>query len=222
MPFDRVYDGVHDAPMKTFPPDGAGLSPRERRLLKHLRTPRKVQDFLDSLPINFEERGETYRSVARTLRAREAHCFEGALLAACAFWMHGQEPLLLDFKTHRDEDHIVAPFRERGLWGAASKTNHAVLRWRDPVYKNIRELALSYFHEYFDTRGRKSLRSYALVSLSPYSPKKWISGTDELFDIVDDIDAVRHVPILPPLAVRHLRRADPFVRRVSDIAEWRA
>ncbi|HEY4517825.1 MAG TPA: hypothetical protein VJI74_02955 [Candidatus Paceibacterota bacterium] len=206
--------------MRPFPKNRAGLSAKEFNLLQKLSTPQKVQDFLDTFPINFEKNGETYMSVARTLRAREAHCFEGALLAACAFWMHGQEPLLLDFKTHRDEDHIVAPFRQGGLWGAVSKTNHMVLRYRDPVYKNIRELTLSYFHEYFNKAGQKSLRSYLLFPLSRYDTNTWISGEKELFDLVKIIDSARHHPLLPKSAVKHLRRTDPFVRKVSDITEW--
>jgi hypothetical protein len=181
----------------------------------------RVQDFLDALPINFEEKGETYMSVARVLHEKKAHCFEGALLAACAFWIQGKRPLLLDFKTERDEDHLVAPFREGGFWGAVSKTNHAVLRYRDPIYRSIRELALSYFHEYFDRRGRKSLRSYALFSLMRYPARKWISGKEELFDIVEDIERASHIFMLQKKSVRRLRNVDAFIRKLSNIEEWR-
>ena len=207
---------------RKFPPERTGLSNKEFQLLKKLNTGRKVQDFLDGMPINFEEKGETYMSVQRTLKARRAHCFEGALLAAAAFYMHGQRPLLLDFKTHQDEDHLVAPFREGGLWGAVSKTNHMVLRYRDPVYKTIRELALSYFHEYFNKRGKKSLRSYALFSLASYKPEEWISSKKELFNIIEDIETAKHTSLLPRFALKKLRPADPFVQKVSDIEEWRS
>src|SRR3989344_5535592 len=205
--------------MRPFPRD-AGLSDKEFQLLKKLNTPPKIQDFLDRMPINFEERGETYMSVARVLRTKKAHCFEGALVAACALWMQGQRPLLLDFKTHQDEDHLVAPFKQGGLWGAVSKTNHMVLRYRDPVYRTLRELALSYFHEYFNKRGKKSLRSFASFSLLRYQPEKWISGEKELFDIVEDIENTRHHPLLPKSALKHLRNADSFVHKVSDITEY--
>src|SRR3989344_7563100 len=124
------------------------LTPPEILVFKKLRTPQKIQDYLDALPINFEDSGETYRSPRRLLGAKEAHCLEGALFAAAVLAYHGQKPLLLDLRTTpRDEDHVVALFRQNGRWGAISKTNHAVLRYRDPVYKDVRELAMSYFHE---------------------------------------------------------------------------
>src|SRR3989344_8386310 len=118
----------------------AVLSPPERTVFAALNSPKKIQDYLDTLPINFETAGETYMSPRRVIRNQTAHCFEGALLAAAAFSYHGQKPLLLDLVTiDRDEDHVVALFRENGLWGAISKTNHPILRYRDPVYKSIPE-----------------------------------------------------------------------------------
>ncbi|HET8948175.1 MAG TPA: hypothetical protein VFQ07_14450, partial [Candidatus Polarisedimenticolia bacterium] len=126
------------------------LTADERRLFRRLRTPAAIQDYLDRIPTNFETHGQTCRSPRGVVRAGVAHCLEAALLAAAAFWFHGRPPLLLDLKARRDDfDHVVAPFLERGRWGAISKTNHAVLRWRDPVYASVRELAMSYFHEYF-------------------------------------------------------------------------
>src|SRR5688500_14411633 len=126
------------------------LEHRYVKLLKRLRTPAQVQDFLNSLPFNGEKKGETHRSVIETFKAGEAHCFEGALVAAAAFQLHGQRPLLLDLKSVRpDFDHVVALFKVDGYWGAVSKTNHAVLRYREPVYRSIRELVMSYFPEYF-------------------------------------------------------------------------
>jgi hypothetical protein len=124
-----------------------GLSASHYLQLKKLNSPQKIQDYLDTLPINFEEDGETYMSVSRSLRAKKVHCLEAALLAACTLWIQGAKPLLMDFKTDNDEDHVVAIFKVRNHWGAISKTNHAVLRYRDPIYRTLRELALSYFHE---------------------------------------------------------------------------
>ena len=202
-------------------PERFGLSAREFGLLKSLDTPSKIQDFLDDLPINFEHEGETYMSVARTLKAGKAHCFEGALLAACALWIQGEKPLLLDFKTDRDEDHVVALFRRSGGFGAISKTNHAVLRYRDPVYRNVRELVLSYFHEYFRKDGGKSLYSFSKpFSLLRYDPHSWISGQEELFHIVDALDASPHRRIVRRDYLSRLRKADSFVRKVSDHTEW--
>src|SRR3989344_4797858 len=140
----------------------SGLGKFKWRTLKRLNTPEKIQDFINRLPFNFEKRGETYMSVARSLKTGRIHCFEGALIAAAALWIQGERPLLLDLKPDKsDIDHVVALFRRNGFWGAISKTNHAVLRYREPVYKSIRELAMSYFHEYFLNNGKKTLRSYS-------------------------------------------------------------
>src|SRR3989344_9556108 len=124
------------------------FTPKEKILLKKLNTPAKVQDFLNSLEFNFEKRGETLKSPLLTLREGNAHCFEGALLGAYILSLRGFTPYLMHLKTIKgDYDHIVAPFKVGGFWGALSKTNHAVLRYREPIYRNIHELALSYFHE---------------------------------------------------------------------------
>src|ERR1700733_9427348 len=130
------------------------------KTLKKLSTPAKIQDFLNSLPFNFEKKGETCRSPKASIEADTAHCFEGALIAAAALSLRGQKPLLLDLKASgKDMDHVVALFKRDGKWGAISKTNHAVLRYREPVYASVRELAMSYFHEYFLPSGVKTLRS---------------------------------------------------------------
>src|SRR3989344_2236389 len=123
---------------------------KEEALLQKLNTPAKVQDFLNSLPFNFERRGETLSSPLFTLRRGTAHCFEGALLGAYILSLHGFRPALVHLEaTNDDYDHVVTLFKVRGLWGALSKTTHAVLRYREPIYKNVRELVMSYFHEYF-------------------------------------------------------------------------
>ena len=129
-----------------------GLTRAEFAVLRRLRTPEKIQLFLYGLKQNFERDGETCHSVRVVLRDRRAHCIEGALLAACALWIHGEPPLLLDLQAVRDFDHVVALFRRNGRWGAISKTNGIGLRWRDPVYRSLRELAMSYLHEYYNKR----------------------------------------------------------------------
>ena len=141
-----------------------GLTKQELKIFKKLNTPIKIQDFLDKIPMNWEKKGETYFSPRRALEARKMHCLEGAIFAATALWLQGEKPLLLDLKAKGDDDHVVALYRRNGYWGAISKTNHAALRFRDPVYKTIRELALSYFHEYFlDRDGKKILDFYGGV-----------------------------------------------------------
>lgn len=135
---------------------------KEIALMKSLNTPAKVQDFLNGLKFNFEEKGETLKSPIQTLRVGKAHCFEGALLGAYLLSLKGQKPLILHLKTTKDDfDHVIALFQQNGLWGALSKTNHAVLRYREPIYKNIHELVMSYFHEYFLDNGKKTLRQYS-------------------------------------------------------------
>ena len=198
------------------------LTSTERYVLRRLNSGSKIQSFLDLLPINFETRGETYMSPRRVLQEHTAHCFEGALLAAAALWYHGKKPLLLDLRTiNEDEDHVVALFRERNLWGAISKTNHAILRYRDPIYKTMRELAMSYFHEYLLDDGRKSLRAYSRpFDLSRYQPEKWITAEEELDWLVEALDKSPHFPIAPYAAISRLRKASQIEVTAMNIVEW--
>jgi hypothetical protein len=188
--------------------------------LKKLNTPAKIQDFLNALPFNFEKNGETYMSVERALKKGRVHCFEGALIAAAALWIHGEKPLLLDLNTNRkDVDHVVVLFKKDNLWGALSKTNHAVLRYREPVYKTIRELVMSYFHEYFLPDGKKTLMSYS----KPYDLNKsgfdWLSSKDELFELMEALDSSPHVEILPKKI--KLRKADAIEIQAGKIVEYK-
>ena len=200
----------------------AVLSPAERTIFAALNSPKKIQDYLDTLPINFETAGETYMSPRRVIREHTAHCFEGALLAAAAFAYNGSKPLLLDLQTiEKDEDHVVALFAEDSLWGAISKTNHPILRYRDPVYKTVRELAMSYFHEYMMDDGTKSLRNFSKpFDLSKYSPAKWVTEERDLDWLVDTLDGSEHFPIAPPNAIRKLRKASPLEIKAINVTEW--
>lgn len=200
----------------------AVLSPAERKILAQLNSPKKVQDYLDTLSINFETKGETYMSPRRVMREKTAHCFEGALLAASAFAYHGSKPFLLDLQTiDRDEDHVVALFAENGLWGAISKTNHPILRYRDPVYKSVRELAVSYFHEYMMDDGTKSLRNFSKpFDLSKYRPEQWVTEEKELDWLVDALDNSLHFPVAPPNIIRKLRKASKLEVRAINVTEW--
>jgi hypothetical protein len=134
----------------------------ELGIFKKLNTPAKIQDFLNILKFNFEKKGETCRSPRFVLKHKTAHCMEGAMLASAILEFHGYKPWVLDLRANaQDFDHVVAVFKLGDFFGAISKTNHAVLRYREPIYKNIRELAMSYFHEYFDQKGNKNLREYS-------------------------------------------------------------
>ena len=194
----------------------------EHKLYKKLSTPEKIQDFLDTLPANYEKSGETCRSPRATLAAGKAHCIEGAFIAAAALWYHGEKPLLLDLKSlPSDDDHVVTLYKKNGYWGAISKTNHAVLRYRDPIYKTIHELALSYFHEYYmKSTGKKTLRTYSKpFSLKQYG-KSWITSDEDLWQIAADLDDSPHVNIVPRGQERFIRHASPHERAMMDFTEW--
>lgn len=194
----------------------------EKRIFEKLNSPQKIQDYLDALPINFEIGAETYMSPRRVFEAEMAHCFEGALLAATVLAYHGHRPLLMDFRTGwDDEDHVVALFRQNGLWGAISKTNHTVLRYRDAVYKTPRELAMSYFHEYFMWDGRKSLRAYsAPFDLSRYAPTRWVTAEEDLFWLAGDLDSSRHFPVVQNKNIKRLRPASKIELQNLKLVEW--
>ncbi|TSA33604.1 MAG: hypothetical protein D4R66_04265 [Opitutales bacterium] len=185
-----------------------GLAAPQARLLAKLNTPRAIQDFLVNFPQNFEPKGDTARSVEQALKHRSAHCIEGAMIAAFALWLHGHPPLLLDFGAHQDMDHVIAPFRINGKWGAISKTNYVCLRWRDPVYRSVRELAMSYFHEY--AKGpRKSLRTYSKpYNLSKLPPEKWVNNPNHCWEIADRITAAKHYAIVTDDEAESLRPRD--------------
>ena len=187
-------------------------------------TPAKIQDFVNSLQFNFEKKGETHRSVEEALRAGEAHCFEGALIAAAALQRQGQRPLLLDLKATRpDFDHVVTLFKANGKWGAISKTNHATLRYREPVYASVRELAMSYFNEYFLENGVKTMRSFSTkpFDLSKFG-KTWLTGTKNLAYIAHALDRAPHTAILTPAQAKKLRKVDKIERKMLGLEQYRS
>ena len=199
-----------------------GLSRGEFAALQRLRTPERIQEFLYGLKQNFEQRGETCNSVRTVLKERRAHCIEGAMLASCALWIHGEPPLLLDFQAVHDFDHVVALFRRHGRWGAISKTNGIGLRWRDPVYRSLRELAMSYLHEYYNKRDRKTLRTYSLpYDLRRMAPADWVTAEDGAWDLIDHLEATRHYKLMTPAQTRSLLRRDPFEREVGNLLQYR-
>ena len=199
-----------------------GLSRAEYATLRRLRTPEKIQQFLYGLQQNFERNGETCNSVRVVLRERRAHCIEGAITAACALWIHGEPPLLLDFQAVRDFDHVVAVFRRNGRWGAISKTNGIGLRWRDPVYRSLRELAMSYLHEYYNKRDHKTLRTYSRpYDLRRMQPQDWVTAEDGAWDLIDNLEATRHYKLMTPAQARSLVRRDPFERGVGNSLQYK-
>ena len=197
------------------------FSDDELKLMKNLDNPKKVQDFLDNLRINFEENGETCMSPRKVLKERRAHCIEGALLAAAVLRVKGFKPLIVDLEANdKDFDHVVAVFQRNGFWGAISKTNHAVLKYREPVYKTIRELAMSYFHEYFLDDGRKTLRRYSLpVNLSRFDELGWMTSEEDVWYIPDYLTKVKHFDVLNRSQIKFLRKADKLEIEAGKIVQ---
>lgn len=199
------------------------FSASELKILKRLSSPAKVQDFLDSLPMNFSD-DDPCLCPRQVLKQRTAHCMEGALLAAAALQLHGHRPLLLDLTTTpQDEDHVVALFRQKfgksTYWGAISKTNHAVLRYREPIYKNVRELAMSYFHEYFlNTTGEKTLRTFSRpFDLTRFNKLNWQTSQEGIMEIIQTMADSPHEEILNAQQKKNLRRADSIEIKAGKI-----
>ena len=182
----------------------------ERSTLRALKTPEKIQRFLDSIAYNKEDRGPTCRSPRRVLRDRTAQCLEGALFAAAALRVHDFPPLVLDMEAVRDDDHVLAIFRQHGHWGAIAKSNYAGLRFREPVYRTLRELAMSYFEHYFNLEAEKTLRTYSRpVNLKRFDRIEWMTAEQDLWPISEYLFAIPHRRLLPAALARRLRRIDP-------------
>jgi hypothetical protein len=173
------------------------LPAAERRLLASLNTPRRVQAFLDSLVYSTEP---IYRSPLRVIRERTAHCFDAAVLAAAALRRAGHPPLILELLPNaHDDDHLLALFRRSGFWGAVAKSNFAGLRYREPVYRTLRELVLSFFEQYYNIARRKTLRGYTLpLHLGPFDREGWIVRDEALWEIADRLDRQRRVLLVTP------------------------
>lgn len=225
----------------------------EIKLFQKLNSPKKIQDFLAfKIRHNPAKDGVECRSPREVLKFGKAHCMEGALLAAAILEFHGQKPLLMDLRSTSDDlDHVVALFRQFGRWDAISKTNHVVLRYREPVYESIRELALSYFHEYFLDDGKKTLREYSgafdLKSLDKPNPhpasghplpstfakasadvkgqgekhQNWRTTDKDLVELPDILDAAKHYKILSLAQIKNLRRADEIEIKAGKLIEWK-
>ena len=200
-----------------------GLNKKELRILKKLNTPKKIQDFLNKIPINFDYRKDTCMSPRIVLRKNKCHCIEGAVLAALCLRLNGKPPLILDLESNkRDYDHVIAVFKENGKWGAISKTNHAVLKYRDPIYNSIRELVMSYFHEYNDKKGRKNLRKHSLpVDLSMFNKKNWVTNENDNWFIANYLVKVKHYDLINKKQILNLRKSDKIEIEKDKLVEWK-
>ena len=186
------------------------FSADEIAVFRAMKTPEKIQHFLDhGLAYNKEPDGDTCRSPRRVLRDRTAHCMEGALFAAAALRMIGYPPLLLDLEAVRDDDHVLAIFQRHGHWGALGKSNYSGLRYREPVYRTLRELAISYFEDYFNPRREKTLRNYSRpVNLKRFDHMHWMTTEEEVWEVPEYLTTIYHMPLLPAKLIRKLGRVD--------------
>jgi hypothetical protein len=183
-----------------------GLSAQSLRTLRALKTPAQIQKFIDGITYQY---ADTAGSPERVLRERKGHCMEGALVAAAAFRVHGHRPLLMDLEAVRDDDHVVALYRERGLWGGVAKSNFAGLRFRAPVYRTLRELAISYFEHYYNLRGERTLRAYSVpVNLARLDDQHWMTAEEDVWCVPELLIEARHYPIIPHKVARTLPRLD--------------
>lgn len=177
----------------------------EIAFLRTLSDPDKIQGFLDIIDYNPDYECRSPRWV---IRKRSAHCFEGALFAASALQFLGYQPLIVDMKSFNDDDHVIAVFMEQGHWGAVAKSNFTTLRYREPVYRSLRELVMSYFDFYFNIAGDKSLRSYSLpLNLNVYNSRKWATTDEDLEYIGDKLETIRHYPVVNKTMINNLKKA---------------
>ncbi|MBE0677014.1 MAG: hypothetical protein IH591_20340 [Bacteroidales bacterium] len=187
----------------------AGYTKKESEFLLSLSDPWAIQEFLDSIAYNpnYECRSPRY-----VIEKKSAHCFEGALLAAAALEFNGDRPLLVDLRAFNDDDHVIAVFRRGNLWGAVAKSNFTTLRYREPVYRSLRELVMSYFDFYFNIYGDKSLREYSVpLDLSCYSQRQWQTADEDLEYIGDRLNLIRHYPVISSESVESLKRASDIM-----------
>ncbi len=190
----------------------------ERAVFRRLSTPEKIQRFLDDLPYNKERGGPTCYSPRTVIARNTAHCMEGALLAAAALRMNGDPPLLMDLEAVRDDDHVLAVFRRHGCWGALAKSNYAGLRFREPVYRSLRELAMSFFEHYFNLKGEKTLRRYSRpVNLKRFDRIAWMTSAEDVWAIPEYLVEIAHTPLLTSAMERSLTRVDARLMAAGQV-----
>jgi hypothetical protein len=191
-----------------MPSRAEGFTPQELRALRALRSPQGIQRTLDAMPYHLASTAWSPRCV---LRERTAHCLEGAIFAAAALRVLGYPPLLLDLEAVQDVDHVIAVFRERGHWGAIAKSNFSGVRYREPIHRTLRELAMSYFEGYINLRGERTLRAFSRpVNLTRFDRLHpgWMTSEANLWWIPEYLVDAPHTPLLTPAMIRGLSRVD--------------
>ncbi len=185
----------------------SGFSSVELRKLRALKTPAGIQRFLDELPYNLST---TSRSPRRVLRDYTASCLEGGIFAAAALRVIGFPPLIFDLEADNDTDHVVDIFKVRGHWGAIAKSNFTGCRYREPIYRTLRELALSYFNIYFNLRFERTLRRYSRpVNLARFDHLNWMTSDKPIWFIAEHLCEIPHTRLFPTALAKNLTRVDP-------------
>jgi hypothetical protein len=178
----------------------------ELRRLRSLKDPHGIQTFLDNAPYHL---AGTAWSPRRVLAEQTAHCLEGAIFAAAALRANGYPPLLLDLEAEYDTDHVIALFREKGYWGAIAKSNYTGCRWREPVHRTLRELALTYFNSYFNLRRERTLRRFSdPVNLTQFDRQNWMTTAEPVWFIAYHLCDIKHYPLITPTMAKRLHRVD--------------
>jgi hypothetical protein len=184
-----------------------GFTPREAAYLARLQPEWRIQEYLDE--IDYDVKGIGCRSPRRVLRERKAQCMDGAMFAAAALRLRGHRPLIMDLEAEQDDDHVVAVFRRNARWGAIAFSNYSGLRFREPVFRSLRELALSYFESYFNLRREKTLRRYSVaVDLSRFDALEWMITEEDLWTVPSYLNGIRHFELLSPAMRRDLGHID--------------
>jgi hypothetical protein len=184
----------------------SNFTPAELRKLRSLKDPYGIQKFLDAMPYHLED---TAWSPRRVLAEQTAHCLEGAIFAAAALRVNGYPPLLLDFEADHDTDHVLAIFRQNGCWGAVAKSNYSGCRWREPIHRTLRELALTYFNVYFNMRGERTLRRFSRpVNLKRFDRQNWMTTDKPLWFIVYYLFEIKHYALITSPQAKRLHRLD--------------
>jgi hypothetical protein len=200
--------------------DIPGLTEEEKAVFARLNTYQKIQDFLDEIDYNLEEKGETCYSPRLVIRERKANCIEGAIFAAACLYYNGRLPLLgqLIAADDKDDDHVLALFKERGCWGVLSKSKYPALGFREPIFKNLRELSLSYFEGYFSYEGEKSLIGYTKpFDLRTLDKKAWVTDEKPLFYVADALWELKTIRLLSEEAEKNLRPVTPIMKESGEI-----
>ena len=206
-----------DGQTTTMTSDNFGFTPQELRQLHSLKDPHGIQMFLDEIPYHLED---TAWSPRRVLAEKKAHCLEGAIFAAAALRANGYPPLLLDFEAEQDTDHVIAIFRDKGCWGAVAKSNYTGCRWREPVYRTLRELALSYFNVYCNLRRERTLRRFSVpVNLRRFDRQQWMTTDNPVWFIVYHLFDIRHYPLLTKAQEKGLHRVDERLFRAECLGK---